>query len=126
MGSKSTMMFIVLVVAIVIASFAFKNEMDKKEKIVDDNEPKIVKKNELPKPELSEGLRGEYGIDKNINEKTIDNYLNREDTVYIDLRMLEDTASWENKGGSKYITGYIKGFEVIPYPYLATKNKRKS
>ena len=26
----------------------------------------------LPKPQLSEGLRGKYGIDKNINEKTID------------------------------------------------------
>ena len=26
----------------------------------------------LPAPELSEGLRGEYGIDKNINESNID------------------------------------------------------
>lgn len=74
----------------------------------------------LPKPELSEGLRGKYGIDKNINETTIDNYLNRTDTVYRDVRMLEDTASWENKGGDRYLTGYIKGFEVIPSPYLAS------
>ena len=73
----------------------------------------------LPKPELSEGLRGKYGIDKNINEKTIDNYLDRTDTVYRDVRMLEDTASWENKGGERNLTGYIKGFEVIPSPYLA-------
>ena len=73
----------------------------------------------LPKPELSEGLRGKYGIDKNINEKTIDNYLNRTDTVYRDVRMLEDTASWENKGGERNISGYIKGFEVIPSPFLA-------
>ena len=49
---------------------------------------------ELPKPELSEGLRGKYGIDKNINEATIDNYLNRSDTVYRDVRMLVDTATW--------------------------------
>lgn len=73
----------------------------------------------LPKPELSEGLRGKYGIDKNINEKTIDNYLNRTDTVYRDVRMLEDTASWENKGGERNLSGYIKGFEVIPSPFLA-------
>ena len=73
----------------------------------------------LPKPELSEGLRGKYGIDKNINEKTIDNYLDRTDTVYRDVRMLEDTASWENKGGERNLTGYIRGFEVIPSPYLA-------
>ena len=73
----------------------------------------------LPKPELSEGLRGQYGIDKNINETTIDNYLNRTDTVYRDVRMLVDTATWENKGGDRYLSGYIKGFEVIPSPYLA-------
>ncbi len=74
----------------------------------------------LPEPELSEGLRGEYGIDKNINETTIDNYLNRTDTVYRDVRMLEDTASWENKGGERNLSGYIEGFEVIPAPYLAS------
>ena len=74
----------------------------------------------LPAPELSEGLRGNYGIDKNINETTIDNYLNRSDTVYRDVRMLVDSASWENKGGDRYLTGYIKGFEVIPSPYLAS------
>ncbi len=73
----------------------------------------------LPKAELSEGLRGKYGIDKNINEKTIDNYLNRTDTVYRDVRMLVDTATWENKGGDRYLSGYIKGFEVIPSPFLA-------
>ncbi len=75
--------------------------------------------NPLPKAQLSEGLRGKYGIDKNINEKTIDNYLNRTDTVYRDVRMLIDTATWENKGGDRYLSGYIKGFEVIPAPYLA-------
>ena len=78
----------------------------------------VVIEKPLPAPELSEGLRGEYGIDKNINEKTIDNYLNRTDTVYRDVRMLVDTATWENKGGDRYLSGYIKGFEVIPAPYL--------
>lgn len=73
----------------------------------------------LPEPELSEGLRGKYGIDKNINETTIDNYLDRSDTVYRDVRMLVDTATWENKGGDRYLSGYVKGFEVIPSPYLA-------
>ena len=73
----------------------------------------------LPKADLSEGLRGIYGIDKNINETTIDKYLNRSDTVYRDVRMLEDTASWENKGGDRYLSGYIKGFEIIPSPFLA-------
>ena len=73
----------------------------------------------LPKPELSEGLRGELGIDKNINEETIDNYLGREDSVYYDVRMLIDTAHYENIGGDSYLSGFIKGFEVLPYPFLA-------
>ena len=73
---------------------------------------------ELPAQEKSEGLRGVYDIDKNINEKTIDNYLHRSDTVYRDVRMLEDTATWENKGGERDLTGFVEGFEVIPYAYL--------
>ena len=73
----------------------------------------------LPKPELSDGLRGSsYGIDKNINETTIDNYLGRTDTIYRDLRMLEDSATWENKGGQRVLTGFVEGFEVVPYAFL--------
>ena len=79
---------------------------------------KISKMTNLPKPELSEGLRGTFGIDKNINEKTIDNYLNRSDTVYRDMRMLKDPGNYEAIGGDSYLSGFIKGFEVVPYPYL--------
>ncbi len=81
-----------------------------------------LNKNEkpLPLPELADGIRGEqFGIDKNINEATIDNYLNRDDTVYRDVRPLEDVAPWENKGGDRYISAFIPGFEVVPYIYLA-------
>lgn len=74
----------------------------------------------LPKPELSEGQRGELGIDKNINEQTIDNYLNRSDSAYYDMRLLEDPASYESIGGDRFLSGFVDGFEVIPYPYLAT------
>ncbi len=72
----------------------------------------------LPLQEKSEGMRGVYDIDKNINEKTIDNYLDRSDVAYRDVRMLEDTATWENKGGERDLTGFVRGFEVIPYAYL--------
>lgn len=80
----------------------------------------VVIKNEkkLPKPEVTEGLRGEFGIDKNINEQTIDKYLNREDSVYRDMRMLKDPGNYEAIGGDSYLSGFIKGFEVVPYPYL--------
>lgn len=73
---------------------------------------------ELPKPEISGGARGELGIDKNINEATIDEYLNREDSVYRDMRMLEDPGNYENIGGDRFLSGYIEGFEVIPLPYI--------
>ena len=73
----------------------------------------------LPAPELSEGMRGEqFGIDKNINESTIDNYLGRSDSVYRDMRMLKDPANYEAIDGDSYLSGFVKGFEVVPYPYL--------
>lgn len=79
---------------------------------------KTSKVTDLPKPELTEGLRGTFGIDKNINETTIDNYLNRTDSVYRDMRMLKDPGNYEAIGGDSYLSGFIKGFEVVPYPYL--------
>ena len=74
--------------------------------------------NELPAPDVTSGVRGEFGIDKNINEKTIDKYLNREDSVYIDLRMLKDEANYEAIGGDSYLSGIVNGFEVVPLPYI--------
>ncbi|MBQ8659914.1 MAG: hypothetical protein IJ475_03670 [Bacilli bacterium] len=73
---------------------------------------------ELPKPEVSEGVRGDLGIDANVNESSIDKYLGREDSVYRDMRMLVDPAEYENIGGDAYLSGFVKGFEVVPFPYL--------
>ncbi len=72
----------------------------------------------LPAPELSEGQRGELGIDKNINESTIDQYLDRSDAVYRDLRMLEDPGNYGAIGGDSYLSGFVEGFEVVPFPYI--------
>lgn len=72
----------------------------------------------LPLPELSEGERGELGIDKNINEATIDNYLGRSDSVYRDMRLLKDPGNYEAIGGDSYLSGFVAGFEVVPLPYL--------
>ena len=74
--------------------------------------------NKLPKPEITGGERGQLGIDKNINEETIDNYLGRSDSVYRDMRMLKDPGNYEAIGGDSYLSGFVKGFEVVPYPYL--------
>lgn len=72
----------------------------------------------LPAPELSEGQRGELGIDKNVNESTIDSYLGRSDSVYRDVRMLEDPGNYEAIGGDSYLSGFVRGFEVVPFPYI--------
>ncbi len=79
-----------------------------------------TKNEDLPLPQVSEGLRGQLGIDININESTIDNYLNRKDVLYYDMRMLKDEAQYENIGGDSYLSGFIKGFEILPFPYLCT------
>ena len=73
---------------------------------------------ELPLPEVTGGERGTLGIDKNINEGTLDEYLGREDVVYRDMRMLKDPGNYEAIGGDSYISGFVKGFEVVPYPLL--------
>ncbi len=72
----------------------------------------------LPTPELAEGQRGELGIDKNVNESTIDEYLNRSDAVYRDLRMLKDPGNYEAIGGDSYLSGFVRGFELVPFPYI--------
>ena len=77
------------------------------------------KLSELPKPEVTGGIRGEqFGIDKNINEETIDEYLGRSDSVYRDMRMLKDPGNYEAIGGDSYLSGFVKGFEAVPYPLL--------
>ena len=72
----------------------------------------------LPKPEVTGGQRGMLGIDKNINEENIDKYLGRSDSVYRDMRMLKDPGNYEAIGGDSYLSGFVKGFEVVPYPLL--------
>ena len=73
----------------------------------------------LPLPEVSEGMRGELGIDKNVNEETLDQYLNLDNSVYYDMRMLKDEANYEAIQGDSYLSGFVNGFEVLPYPYLS-------
>ena len=107
MKKKSIIMLVVsvlIIITIIVCAFIFNNK-----------ESSLTS---LPKPEVTEGVRGEFGIDKNINEKTIDNYLNRKDSVYRDMRMLKDPGNYEAIGGDAYLSGFVKGFEVVPYPYL--------
>ena len=73
---------------------------------------------ELPLPQADES--SQFGIDKNINQQTIDEWLGRDDVAYRDVRMLFDTADYGSIGGEADLTATIEGFKVVPYPYLAT------
>lgn len=123
--SKKKKIIIILISLIIIISavllgvwFSNNNKNNTQETSVEENNTQISKLKELPKPEITGGSRGELGIDKNINEQTIDEYLNREDAVYRDMRMLEDPSNYEAIGGDRFLSGYIDGFEVIPLPYI--------
>ena len=105
MKKKSIIMLVIsvlIIITIIVCAFLFN---DKGNRLTP-----------LPAPEVTEGVRGEFGIDKNINEETIDNYLNREDSVYRDMRMLKDPGNYEAIGGDAYLSGFVKGFEVVPLP----------
>ncbi len=115
-GSKKTKKVVlilscILVIILIVVVFLLIGGQ-KKEKIVEEE------KDRLPLPELADGARGELGIDKNINEEVIDQYLNRSDSVYRDMRMLEDPGNYASIGGDSMLSGYIKGFEIIPLPYI--------
>ena len=62
----------------------------------------------------------QFGVDANINVSTIDEWLGLEDVAYRDVRMLIDPGCYEAVCGDSVLSGIIEGFEVVPYPYLAT------
>ena len=72
----------------------------------------------LPKAQTDEN--SQFGVDKNINMETIDAYLGRSDVAYRDVRMLFDPADYAAIGGEADLTRTIEGFQIVPYPYLAT------
>ena len=71
----------------------------------------------LPPPEPD---GGPFGVDVNINMTTIDNYLNRPDVAYVDVRMLYDPADFEAIGGISRLTQTLPGYRIAPYPLIAT------
>lgn len=60
-----------------------------------------------------------FGVDKNINIKTIDQWTGRDDVSYIDVRMPIDPGDYGAIGGDPVLSGTVEGFEVVPYPFLA-------
>ena len=68
----------------------------------------------LPTPELSEGQRGELGIDKNVNEKSVYNVINSlyklgADVIYDELAAVRKCIGNSTVG----FLGYFKMFHYI-------------
>ncbi len=74
----------------------------------------------VPLPAAEPDAASQFGVDKNINMSTIDNWLGRDDVVYRDVRMLFDPADFGAIGGEANLTRTISGFKIVPYPYIAT------
>jgi hypothetical protein len=73
-----------------------------------------------PLPASSPDPDSQFGIDLNINMDSIEDYLDRPDVAYRDVRMLFDPAHYEDIGGDSELSFTLTGFKVVPYPYLAT------
>jgi rhodanese-related sulfurtransferase len=74
-------------------------------------------------PPSSPDPESEFGVDAAINMSTIDDYLDRPDVMYRDLRMLRDTAAFDEVGGDPELSFTLPGFRIIPFPYIATLPK---
>ena len=75
----------------------------------------------LPSPQPDDSM---FGVDLNINQDTIDDWLGRDDVVYRDMRMLIDTANFDamGEGAATVLKFTINGFKVVPWPYVANSS----
>ena len=72
----------------------------------------------LPAPSVN--ADSPFGVDANINVSSIDEWLDLDDVVYRDVRMLFDPADYAAIGGEADLTHTIEGFKIVPFPYIAT------
>lgn len=59
-----------------------------------------------------------FGVDKNINMDTIDQYLELPGVAYRDMRLVFDPADYAAIGGSPNLEFALKGFLITPMPYI--------
>jgi len=62
-----------------------------------------------------------FGVDKNVNINTIDEYLNLDNVAYRDMRLLVDSQGYDDltPTSSGMLTATIEGFRISPLPYIA-------
>ena len=76
-------------------------------------------------PQASDGafdsVNQSFGVDKNVNINTIDEYLNLDNVAYRDMRLLVDSQGYDGLSptSSGMLTATIEGFRISPLPYIA-------
>ena len=72
-------------------------------------------------PDASPNPENRWGVDLNVNMETLDDYLGLPDVVYREMRMIQDSAHYEEfEGGSRDLTMLVDGFKIVPFPYIGT------
>ena len=68
-----------------------------------------------------DGASQSFGVDENVNINTIDEYLNLDNVVYRDMRVLIDSQGYDGltPTSSGMLTATIEGFRISPLPYIA-------
>lgn len=73
-----------------------------------------------PLPPASVDPTSDFGVDATVNMQTIDSYLELPGVAYRDMRMIFDPASWESLDQDPYLSHVLRGFTIVPYPFLGT------
>jgi len=110
MKSKFVLLSVLLCLILVLSACAVSETPDTSPEPPDELAP-------LPPPEPD---GGPFGVDVSINMNTIDDFLNRPEVAYVDVRMLYDPADFEAIGGISNLTSTLPGYRIVPFPFLAT------
>jgi hypothetical protein len=71
-------------------------------------------------PPSSPDPESPFGVDLNINMSTIDGYVGRSDIAYRDVRMIFDSARYDEIGGNSDLDTTIEGFKIAPWPHIGS------
>jgi hypothetical protein len=71
-------------------------------------------------PPASPNPEEQFGVDLTINMENIDDYLDRDDVIYRDMRLYRDPADFGAIGGDSNLPDVLEGFKITPLPYLAS------
>lgn len=80
--------------------------------------------NKVKVPSASDGAfdmdNQTFGVDKNVNIGTIDEYLGLDNVAYRDMRLLVDSEGYDGltDTSSGMLTATIEGFRISPLPYI--------